>query len=149
MHSNNMHSGINTHSSKNDLLYSSNLNQNKRQNKWLINICSKPLTTDEEKLLAHGPNYAIVRRNPPIIQYVVAVEHACTRLAEGKAGEFRVQVKVAIQKMQKPKPNLTRGERKAISELKKDPSRMVLTVDKGVVLVVLNTEDYKRKQTNY
>ena len=90
----------------------------------MINISSKPLTTDEEKLLAHGPNYAIVLRNQPIIQYVAAVEHACTRLEEGKVEEFRVQVKAAIQKMQKPKPNLTRGERKAISELKKDPSRM-------------------------
>ena len=59
--------------------------------------------------------------------------------------EFRVQVKVAIQKMKQPTPNLTRGERKAISELKKDPSRMVLIADKGVVLVVLNTEDYKKK----
>ena len=148
MHSDNMHSGINMHNSKNYLPYSSNLNQN-RKNKWVINISSKQLTADEEKLLAHGPNYAIVLRNPAIIQYVPAVEHACTRLEEGKAEEFRVQVKVAIQKMQQPKPNLTRGERKAISELKKDPSRMVLAADKGVVLVVLNTEDYKRKQKKY
>ena len=145
MHSGNMHSGINMHSGKNDLPYASNLNQNKRQNKWMINISSKPLTADEEKLLAHGPKYAIILRNPPIVQYVAAVEHACTRLEEGKAEEFRVQVKAAIQKMEKPKPNLTRGERKAISELKKEPSRMVLTMDKGVALVVLNTEDYKKK----
>ena len=59
--------------------------------------------------------------------------------------EFRVQVKVAIQKIQKPKPNITRGERIATAELKKDPSRMVLTADKGVALVVMNTEDYKKK----
>ena len=54
--------------------------------------------TDEEKLLAHGPNYAIVPKDPPIIQYVAAVEHACTKLEEGKVEEFRVQVKVDIQK---------------------------------------------------
>ena len=125
-----MYSGINMHSGKNDLLYTNNSNQNMK-NKWVINISSKPLTADEEKLLAHGLNYAIVPRNPPIIQYVAAVEHACTSLEVGKAEEFRVQVKVAIQKMKQPKPNLTRGERKAISELKKDPSRMVLTIDKG------------------
>ena len=29
--------------------------------------------------------------------------------------------------------------------IKKDPSRMVLTADKGVTLVVMNTEDYKKK----
>ena len=78
-------------------------------------------------MLAHGPNYAIVPKEPPIVQYVAAVEHACTKLEEGEAEEFRVQVKVAI------------------AELKKDPSRMVLTADKGVALVVMNTEDYKKK----
>ena len=76
---------------------------------------------------------------------MAAIENACTRLKESQADEFRVQVKVAIQKIQKPKPNITRGERKAIAELKKDLSRMVLTADKGVALVVMNTEDYKKK----
>ena len=111
----------------------------------MINISSKPLTPDQEKLLAHGPNYAIVPKDPPVIQYVAAVEQACTRLEEGKVKEFRVQMKAAIQKIKKPKPNLTKGERKAIGELKKDQSRMILTADKGVALVVLNTEDYNKK----
>ena len=62
-----------------------------------------------------------------------------------KAEEFRDQVKSAIQKIKPPRSNLTRGEKKAITELKKDKSRMVLTADKGVVLVVLNTEDYLKK----
>ena len=138
-HSNNIHSG------KNDQPYLNNLNQNNRQDKWVINISDKPLTADEEKLLAHGPNYAIVPRDSPIVQYVAAVENACTWLEEGKAEEFRVQVKAAIQRIQKPKPNINRGERKVIAKLKKDPSRMVLTTDKGVALVVMNTDDYKKK----
>ena len=122
-------------------------NQNNRQNKnkWVINISDKPLSTDGDRLLAHGPNYAIVLKDPPIVQCVAAIEHACTKWEEGKVDEFRVQVKVAIQKIQKLKPNITRGERIAIAELKKDPSRMVLTADKGVALVVMNTEDYKKK----
>ena len=134
--SNNMHSSNYMYSSKNDLsnqVLGSNENQkqNNRQNRWVINISSKPLTSDQEKLVAHGPNYAIVLKDPPIIQYVAAVEHACTRLKEGKVEEFRVQVKAAIQKIKKPKPNLTKGERKAIGQLKKDQSRMILTRDKG------------------
>ena len=64
MHSSNyMHSGNYMYSGKNDLpnqVLGSNENQklNNRQNKWVINISSKPLTPDQEKLLAHGPNYA-------------------------------------------------------------------------------------------
>ena len=117
----------------------------KEKKKWVINISNKPLTPDQEKLLAHGPNYAVVPKEPPIAQYVAAVENACTKLEEGKAEEFRVQVKSAIQKIKPPRSNLTRGERRAISELKKDESRMILTANKGVALVVLNTEDYIKK----
>ena len=161
VHSNNRQSGMYMHSGR--YMYSSNdksgcpnqvLGSNeekeskeleKEKEKWVINISSKPLTPDQEKLLAHGPNYAIVPKELPIAQYVAAVENACTKLEEGKEEEFRVQVKSAIQKIKQPRPNLTRGERRAISELKKDESRMILTADKGVVLVVLNTEDYIKK----
>ena len=115
----------------------------KGKEKWVINISNTPLTTDQEKLLAHGPNYAVVPRELPIAQYIPAVENACTKLEEGKAEE--VQVKSAIQRIKPPRSNLTRGERRAIAELKKDKSRMILTADKGVVLVVLNTEDYLKK----
>ena len=95
--------------------------------------------------MAHGPNYAIVPKDPPIVQYVRAIEHACTKLEEGKVEEFRVQVRAAIQKIQKPKPNITREERIAIAELKKDHSKIVFTADKGVALIVMKTEDYKKK----
>ena len=114
-------------------------------NKWVINITDKPLTEAEEKLLTSGPNFVVVPRNPPIIQYVAAVEQACTKLEEGKSDEFRVQFKVIIQKIQKPKPNITKEERIALTKLKKDPSKMVLTADKEMVLVIMNTEDYKKK----
>ena len=33
----------------------------------------------------------------------------------------------------------------ALAELKRDPSRMILTADKGVALVIMNTEDYIKK----
>ena len=158
--SNNRQSSMYMHSSR--YMYSSNDNNDhpnqvlgsngetskdldKEKEKWVINISNKPLTPDQEKLLAHGPNYAVVPKEPPIAQYVAAVENACTKLGEGKAEEFRVQVKSAIQKIKPPRSNITRGERRAISELKKDESRMILTADKGVALVVLNTEDYIKK----
>ena len=161
-HSNNRQSGMYMHSGR--YMYSSNdnndhpnqvlgsnletskdLDKEKKKEKWVINISNKPLTPDQEKLLAHGPNYAIVPKEPPITQYGAAVENTCTKLEEGKVEEFRVQVKSAIQKIKPPRSNLTRGERRAISELKKDESRMILTADKGVALVVHNTEDYIKK----
>ena len=41
-----------------------------------IDISSKPLTKAQEKLLAHGPNYAVVPKNPPIAEYISVIEQA-------------------------------------------------------------------------
>ena len=109
-HSNNRHSGRGDQPHYNNQNQNINIPNGQSRNKWVINISDKPLSTDEERLLAHGPNFAIVPKDPPIVQYVAAIKHACTKLEEGKAEELRVQVKVAIQRIQKPKPNITRGD---------------------------------------
>ena len=44
-----------------------------------------------------------------------------------------------------PKYNITREEQKALAELQKDKSRIILTADKGVCIVVMDREDYTRK----
>ena len=82
---------------------SKDLEKEKEKKKWVINISSKPLTPDQEKLLAHGPNYAVVPKELPIAQYVAGVENACTKLEEGKAEEFRVQGEVSHPKDQTTK----------------------------------------------
>ena len=102
----------NRHSSRGDQPHCNqniNIPNGQSSNKWVIDISDKPLSADEERLLAHGPSFAIVLKDPPIVQYVAAIEHACTKLEEGKVEELRVQVKVAIQRIQKPKPNISRG----------------------------------------
>ena len=48
----------------------------------------------------------------------------------------------------KVKDNLTKEERKALTELKRDPDRMVLTVDNRIALVVLHKEEYDQKADN-
>ena len=116
-----------------------------QQNKWIINIFDKSLTKTQEKLLSCGPYFAVAPKNLPIMEYVPPLEQACTKLGEWKAEEFRVEVMAAIKKIHKPQPNITKEVRMALAELKKDHSRMVLTADKGVALVIMNTEDYKKK----
>ena len=49
------------------------------------------------------------------------------------------------EKFPPPKPNITREEQKAMEKLRKDNTRIVLTMDKGVALVVMNKEDYEKK----
>ena len=102
--------------------------------KWVRNISSNPLTEAQMKLLSHRPNYAMVPKNPPIMEYIATIDKACTSLQPGKAEELRGEVKANIKKMQSPKQNVTKEEHKALEELKKDKNRMILTTDKGFPL---------------
>ena len=105
----------------------------------------KPLTEAQTRLLAHGPNCAIIPRNPPKEEYIAAIEQAGHKLKEGEADELRVEIKNILKKTQTPRSNISKEEFKAIRELKEDDSRIILTADKGVVMVVLNKEEYIKK----
>ena len=113
--------------------------------KWVRNISKTPLIQAQEKLLAHGPNFVIVPKKPPTTEYIVAIEKACLRLPSGKAEELRGEVKAILKKEVKNKPNITKEEHQAIKELRRDKTRMVLTADKGVSMVVMDREDYNSK----
>ena len=102
--------------------------------KLVKNLSSTPLTKEQERLLAHWPKFAIRPRQPPVIEYIVVVEQACSKLGQGEADELRVEVKKALKKTQNtPRVplNITREENKALKELKRDKSRIILTADKG------------------
>ena len=106
--------------------------------KWVINMSKKPLTEPQMKLLAHGPNYAVTPSSPPIGEYIAAVEKTSQSLTQGEADEMRAEIKAAIKRSYPPRPNIPREEQRALRELKKDNTRVILTADKGVCLVVLD-----------
>ena len=113
--------------------------------KWVINISSRPLSTAQERLLAWGPNFAVVLREPPIVDCITEVEKVCQKLEQGAADELRGRIKTILKKAKTPRQNITKEECKAIGELKRDNNRLVLTADKGVALVVMDKEDYVQK----
>ena len=117
----------------------------RRENTWVRNLSNTPLTQDQTKALAHGPNFAIVPRSPPVGEYIAANENVCNQLQQGKAEELRGEIKSVLKKIQTPKYNITREERKAIEELRRDKTRIILTTDKGVSMVVMDRDDYNNK----
>ena len=58
---------------------------------------------------------------------------------------MRGEVKVILKKETRNKPNITKEEHQAIRELRKDKTRVVLTADKGVSMVVMDKHDYNSK----
>ena len=117
----------------------------KSKSKWVTNMSKKPLTESQVKLLANGPNYAVAPRNPPSAEYITAVEKTCQNLTQGEADEMRAEIKAAIKRSHPPRPNITREEQRALRELKKDDTRVILTADKGVCLLVVDKDEYIRK----
>ena len=109
------------------------------------NLSKTPLTEAQEKVLAHGPNFAIATKDPPVSEYISQIERICQQLGKGKAEELRGEIKQILKKTQLPKPNITKEEAKAIKELRRDKERVILMADKGVSMVVLDKEDYIKK----
>ena len=69
----------------------------------------------------------------------------CQKLERCEAEELRTEVKNILKKAHPLKPNITKEEQKAIENLRKDDTHIVLTADKGVALVVMKREEYDKK----
>ena len=58
---------------------------------------------------------------------------------------MRGEIKAILKKKINYKLNITKEEHRAIKELRNDNTRMVLTADKGVSMVVMDKDDYNTK----
>ena len=116
--------------------------------KWVINLSSKPLTQAQRSVLAKGPNFVVAPKHPPNLEYITAIEAACTKLSQQDAEELRADINGVLRASHLPKPNLTKAQNLAIRELKKDRDHIVLTADKGVGMVIMDRQDYISKANN-
>ena len=89
---------ISGHSNKGQHICRDNMTVDTR--KWVKKLSDTPLTAEQERLLAQGPHYVIRPKKPPVREYVVAVEQACSRLSQGEADELRVEAKKTLKKIQ-------------------------------------------------
>ena len=103
------------------------------------------MTPAQRSVLAKGPNFVVTPRQPPNLEYITAIEAACTKLSQQDAEELRADINRVLRSSQPPKPNLTKNQMSALRELKKDRDRIVLTADKGVAMVVMDRQDYINK----
>ena len=113
--------------------------------KWVINLSNKPLTPAQRSVLAKGPNYVVTPRHPPNLEYITAIEAACTKLSQQDAEELRANINRVLRSSHPPKPNLTKAQTSALRELKRDRDHIVLTADKGVAMVIMDRQDYVNK----
>ena len=73
------------------------------------------------------------------------VEQACQKVIQGEANELRVEIRGILKRSNTLKPNITEEEGLAPKELSDDRSRLILTTDKAVAIVVMGKTDYVQK----
>ena len=80
--------------------------------KWVINLSNKPLTPAQRSVLAKGPNFAVTLRQPPNLEYITAIEAACTMLSQQDAEELRADINKVLGSSHPP-PNPTYPKHKS------------------------------------
>ena len=103
------------------------------------------MTPAQRSVLTKGPNFAVSPRQPPNLEYITAIEATCTQLSQQDAEEIRADINIVLRSSLPPKPNLTKAQNLALRELKRDRDLIVLTADKGVTMVIMDSKDYINK----
>ncbi len=80
-----------------------------------------------------------------VVDLITSVETACHKLDKTSANQVRAECVKVIGSSHPPKSNLTKGERKAMQDLRKDKNITILPADKGRCTVIMNTTDYQQK----
>ena len=59
---------------------------------WSLTYPAKPLTPAQRSVLAKGPNFVVTPKQPPNLEYITAIEAACTKLSQQDAEELRADI---------------------------------------------------------
>ncbi|XP_072039327.1 uncharacterized protein [Amphiura filiformis] len=109
--------------------------------KWVKNISDRDLTKDEVSVLAKGLNYAVVPESVPVAEFVTVTESAVSvgRLNPSDAETLRHKICETLCNTELPQSNITKDERKALSELTKDENIAIVPADKGKQILQTTT----------
>ncbi|XP_067667509.1 uncharacterized protein [Haliotis asinina] len=112
-------------------------------NKTVINLSSKPLTTSQISLLSKGLSYVLTNPRPNPDVYISDIEKGLQQLApNGNVDYLRHQIADIIRKTPSQQNNLSKDERKAIQELRKDKGITITAADKGKATVIMDTPEF-------
>ncbi|KAI8486064.1 hypothetical protein Bbelb_361640 [Branchiostoma belcheri] len=123
--------------------------QAKTDKRWVKNLSSHTLTEPEKSLLSKGLNFAVAPNKIPSIDIVTETESAIhrARLPQRQAEALRTKVATTLKVSKPPASNITREERAALKDLATNQGILILLADKGRCTVVLDSEQYDRKNS--
>ena len=118
--------------------------------RWVVNLSSRTLSPDQEKILSKGMNFALTPRRVPIPQIVATVESALQKTScPQQSEEIRLKITRMLGRGSNiPSTNLTSRETRALKELREAQDILILPADKGRSTVVMNCDEYVQKLQN-
>ena len=114
--------------------------------KWVTNCSQRILSDPELSVWKKGLNFAVTPKKLPVVDLIAATESACRYLNSSDANELRAKVVSTIGKHGNINDqNITKKERKAIEDFRKDENIMILPADKDRTTVVMDKQEYLNK----
>jgi len=111
-----------------------------------LSIYRKKTLSSAECSLEKGPKFAPTPNQNPYKNIVSEVEAAITHLHDECKDSIRTSTATILHRARLLlHKNITKGERKALKDLRKDDTRILMKADKGNCFVVLDTIDYNNK----
>ena len=120
------------------------------KSKWVINLSTKPLSRVERAVLEKGPKFAPTPRQIPHKNIVAEVEAAIVHLPDDSKHSVRTTAAAILNRACLPQhKNTTVEEFKALNNLKKDKTRVVMKADEGNCFVVMDRASYDERNGVY
>ena len=99
----------------------------------MVNHSSKVLSTPEKSLLSKGMNFALAPCKSNIPEIIAEIEGGLNKckVNSNTANDIRTRLVGVLNKPIQTHKNLSSAEEKALRELRKDKSIIILPADKG------------------
>ena len=113
------------------------------QDKWVINLSKKEVLPEGKSLLQKGPKFAVTPATIPIKEYISTTTVAAVQAGELSgvdcSGLYHDVNRILNTYTNKPMHTyITKAEHLALENLRKDKDLIIVTVEKGVALVVID-----------
>lgn len=115
----------------------------------VINLSDISLDYATESILKKGLNFAITPNKIPVEEVISNIEVAIKNLDITKSEEIRQDIAKILRTSKPHASNISVEEKRALNNLKKNKNIVILKVDKGNAIVIMNRIDYDNKMEEH
>ena len=113
--------------------------------RWMVNLLSRPLSVVEKGVLARGLNLAPAPKRIPVPEIIAAVESGISKVSPSEAQLTRTRIAGCLSRSKPPPNNLSPEEQKAIKALREAETIVIAPADKGNATVIMDQTAYDGK----